>query len=103
MTRSPGNGAGAPMHRAARSLSLRIRDLHVVPCAPFLPRRSVIADPRVAKQLEHHVGVGRAVAAGAVGDGLLIGRYPGVPVDLRQLLDRAEGTVRVEVVDPFEM
>src|SRR5262249_1712905 len=69
--------------------------------APLGPRADVVAYPRVAEHAQHQPGVGRAVAALAVGDHLTVAVQAELRVQRSQVGRRLQAA-RLEIVDPFE-
>src|SRR3990172_4400945 len=85
----------------ARALALdRLAD-HA---APLRPGAVVVADLRVAEQvLQDEPGVRGALADAAVGDGWLVLRDPGAPVEFGQLAGGLEGAVIVDGLGPGDV
>src|SRR4051812_42136808 len=93
--------AYCPPPTAHRSLALRHHNRRVIPISPLAPGAEVVADARVAEHREDQICVGRAIAAAAEGDDLLVRRDPVLREEGAEFVGVAHPTLVIEVIGPF--
>src|SRR5712692_7229401 len=78
-------------------------DRQILPIPPLLPRPDEVTQARITEEAQRQVGVRGAVPALSKGYYGFVRANPGRGIHGPQLLSGLEGTVSVQIVDPFDM
>src|SRR5271170_7735288 len=78
-------------------------DRQIIMIAPFAPRAEIVSHARVASEPQREIGIGRAVAALAIGHDFIFGSETERLKFGPQLSSRFKAAVTANVVDPVAM